>query len=647
MALKLYEENDIQAIADAIRVKNGGSDTYTVDAMAEAIENLQNKDIMPPAELPDYVRQETARVAAECRKHITDESIVAVAISDTHYFADETPSSQYANTDTGDIHASMAIKALSYLLPIDFVTHLGDFCIGTSNTNLSNRKKQIEKCEKYLIESAGDLPKFFCIGNHDTGTYQKTELTPGTYLYQHFTAHSASNDTVFSGEANGGYCYRDFSDKKLRVIMLNTSEQLLFAGSYTAPDGTVKWNYNDIGTTVAQQKWAANVLLNLAAKTDAAEWRFIVLSHYALDYGDARAISNVFGAYVNGDSLTIDGTTFNFDGHNSPKFLCQMHGHFHCFKSARLNSHYNYAAWSDPMEEYDAWRICTPNASYGMENSYQTPYYGITFGEDTSYPKTVDDAEDTSFVINIINPSDETIYSVHYGAGYDRTISLAGVSYYSVTVSAVGATVSSSATTIAEGDSYSGTITLNEGYTLDSVTVTMGGVDITSTAYSNNTITIAEVTGDISITVATIAPLINLIRTATTADGTAIYGEDYNNDGTADGYKKGVFLGSSGEVSTSNFANGYATGYIPFSPQIDTITIKNIGVSQVYYTDSRVQMYSNSSGGVVTQLLFKNLTPNSDGDYVITPAMWSNPPATAKFRVSGSSMDDTTAIYIS
>ena len=33
-------------------------------------------------------------------------------------------------------------------------------------------------------------------------------------------------DTVFGGEENGGYCYRDFADKKLRVIMLNTSEQM-------------------------------------------------------------------------------------------------------------------------------------------------------------------------------------------------------------------------------------------------------------------------------------------------------------------------------------------------------------------------------------------------------------------------------------
>lgn len=646
MALKLYEENNIKAIADAIRAKNGSSDKYKVADMAVAVDELQSKPIIEPADVPDYVRQEVARVADECRKHITSDSIVAIAISDTHWFADEKPAAQYANTDTGDGHASMAIKALTYLLPVDFVTHLGDFCIGTKNTNLANRKKQIELCEKYMLDASGDLPKFFCIGNHDTGTYNMTELTPGTYLYEHITSHSASDTTTFAGTENGGYCYRDFADKKLRVIMLNTSEQLLFAKSYTASDGSTKWNYNDTGATVAQQKWAANVLLDLAKKTDASQWGFVVLSHYALDYGDARAISNVFGAYVNGDKLTIDGTAFDFAGHNSPKFLCQLHGHYHCFKSARLNSHYNYAVWSDPMEEYDAWRICTPNASYGMENSYQTPYYGIYFGEKTSYPKTIGMEQDTSFVINIINPSENKVYSVHYGAGYDRTINLAGKSYYSVAINATGATVAGSATQVEEGSSYSATITLLDGYSLTSVVVLMGGVDITASVYADGQIAIPAVTGDVSITVATKAPPANLIRTALTADGTAIYGEDYNGDGVADGYEKGVFLGSFGEVSNDNFTNGYVTGFITFYPETDTIIIKNIGVSQVYYTDTRVQLYNMTSTTGAQQILFKNLTPEVDGSYKITPSMWSTAATQARFRVSGSLIDGNSAIYL-
>ena len=42
MADKLYEENSIRDIADAIREKNGTSDTYTVAEMGEAIRGIES-----------------------------------------------------------------------------------------------------------------------------------------------------------------------------------------------------------------------------------------------------------------------------------------------------------------------------------------------------------------------------------------------------------------------------------------------------------------------------------------------------------------------------------------------------------------------------------------------------------------------------
>lgn len=63
------------------------------------------------------------------------------------------------------------------------------------------------------------------------------------------------------------------------------------------------------------------------------------------------------------------------------------------------------------------------------------------------------------------------------------------------------ATTSNSATSIAKGGSYRATITAEDGYTISSVTVAMGGVDITDTAYADGVIAIAAVTGDVIITV--------------------------------------------------------------------------------------------------------------------------------------------------
>ena len=41
MSKKLYEESDVQAIANAIRTKNGLTDTYTISQMAAAISAIE------------------------------------------------------------------------------------------------------------------------------------------------------------------------------------------------------------------------------------------------------------------------------------------------------------------------------------------------------------------------------------------------------------------------------------------------------------------------------------------------------------------------------------------------------------------------------------------------------------------------------
>lgn len=74
---------------------------------------------------------------------------------------------------------------------------------------------------------------------------------------------------------------------------------------------------------------------------------------------------------------------------------------------------------------------------------------------------------------------------------------------YTITNTLSNATNSNTATSVEENTSYNAIINANSGYKLKTVTVTMGGVDITNTAYSSGTITISSVTGNIIITVTT------------------------------------------------------------------------------------------------------------------------------------------------
>ena len=75
-----------------------------------------------------------------------------------------------------------------------------------------------------------------------------------------------------------------------------------------------------------------------------------------------------------------------------------------------------------------------------------------------------------------------------------------GPATYTITNNLTNCTTTNSSSSIEEGSLYTSTINPNDGYTLSNVTVTMGGIDITSSSFSENTITISSVTGNIVIT---------------------------------------------------------------------------------------------------------------------------------------------------
>lgn len=107
---------------------------------------------------------------------------------------------------------------------------------------------------------------------------------------------------------------------------------------------------------------------------------------------------------------------------------------------------------------------------------------------------------------------------------------------YTVTLTGSGATLTPTSS-VSPGGSYSGTLTANTGYTIDSVVVTMGGVDITSTAYSDGSISIASVTGDIVVTVSTsvyIDPtgLVYSLQSPLTFDGQTYVDTEYKYSGS-------------------------------------------------------------------------------------------------------------------
>lgn len=92
---------------------------------------------------------------------------------------------------------------------------------------------------------------------------------------------------------------------------------------------------------------------------------------------------------------------------------------------------------------------------------------------------------------------------------------------YSITNTLLHCTTNNNTSLVVTGSSYSATITADNNYTLEGATVsiTMGGNDITSTAYNNGVISIASVTGNVVISVSAVSTLPQLVAYATPQSG--------------------------------------------------------------------------------------------------------------------------------
>lgn len=99
--------------------------------------------------------------------------------------------------------------------------------------------------------------------------------------------------------------------------------------------------------------------------------------------------------------------------------------------------------------------------------------------------------------------AENAAYSTNQGQTVYNALADALYTEWTVAKTLTHCTSSNNAQSVTKNAAYSATITPDEGYSLSGATVsiTMGGVDITSTAYAAGVITIASVTGNLAISV--------------------------------------------------------------------------------------------------------------------------------------------------
>ena len=160
--------------------------------------------------------------------------------------------------------------------------------------------------------------------------------------------------------------------------------------------------------------------------------------------------------------------------------------------------------------------------------------------------------------------------------------------YYSITKNLTNCTINNSADEVAEGESYSATITANSGYELKSVSVTMGGAAVTVT---NGVINVAGVTGNIVITA--VAEEIKASYTNLADPTSADWGTDKR-------------LGSDGTFR--DLSGNIVTNYIEVT-RGDVIRVKGLNLVDSVNNSSNMGVYTTTKSALSVAM------PNSQTGY--------------------------------
>ena len=181
--------------------------------------------------------------------------------------------------------------------------------------------------------------------------------------------------------------------------------------------------------------------------------------------------------------------------------------------------------WKASVDYYNNFR-CLVAYVRGVAGNTRLPVVcGTVSHRSGQYDPVVEDAtkrvaDEDHYMICIDMSGAKLLDSYHFNAdsavyfgykAYDALIDLGVISgtkinpvqpwtEYTITQNYTKCHSNKSQTVIYDEQSFTCKVTADSGYTLNSVSVTMGGIDITSSAYSSGTVTISNVTGDVVIT---------------------------------------------------------------------------------------------------------------------------------------------------
>ena len=529
MAKKLYEEASVQAIANAIRAKNGEATTYKIGDMAAAIAAISGSPIVDDS-LENTVQYRQMNATAEgfianvdYTENANDYSVTKV----TPYYSATT---SYSKEEP---------DGLKIKVP--------------ANTALT--VAQGGKTRSDAVSGAGVI-------------YNMEPLKAGTFAF-------------------GGKTYKIVPEGGVRMIYTPSVWNVRDLGGWACTGGRVKYGKifrgGNFGSISAADK--STLVDWLGIKTDIdlrnnGETGGITASplggsveyfHQSLDFY-ANAVNT---SAASARTVAVLKKVMACVAANKPCY-------FHCMSGSDRTGTIAYlllsllgVSQSDKDKEYELtafsdeadgkrFRSTNYNATNGNGWYPLIKYFRDTYTGENDNEKVVAWA-----AANGITTAEINAFRAAMISGYAGEVVMPPQEY-TVTNTLTGCTSSNAATTVNEGDSYYATITANTGYTMTgaSVQIKMGGTVVTDLYYNNGVISIPEVSGNIDIT---IAAAVNT-PTYTNVLPTALNPDTKSGVWDSIGYRNGAYA-SSAKPFYGTDATCWCTGAITVQPS-DVIYVK-------------------------------------------------------------------------
>lgn len=639
----------LTAIADSIRAKTGGTESYKPSEMAAAILDLGTNVVNIPTYYMDHLTGKISDIKTELAKH--SDPVCFFLFTDYHnLYKDQSEGNAHG---TGDL-----IRYTGSKVGCNDAVFCGDLLSYENTEALMN-----SSIEAFLDEISGMNRLMIVKGNHDLNPYGSPNMTDEGYISRVMSVMDGNYGISITDKT---YYFRDDTKRKVRYIVLDSRETSIDY-SYSSGDDAEK------AFATAEMQWFGETL-----QSTPEGYTVIVFSH-VMWWGTSDQTSVQYSAsnmqpvqmmyaYNTRSTYSGCGVTFDFSG-GVAEAKVMLTGHTHKDFSQVFLSNVLVLSTSA-----DSWAFANARPDYVTHTKGTYTEHVIDFMIIDPGAKTIDTirigagsdrhfefgtnlgqkCSVTNLLENCTNSNSEEVAYGSYSAtinantGYtlnDVSVLMNGVNMskyvtvaedkktaeinlpvlptnaleisasavneatYTVTNDLTNCTNSNSAATAAEGSGYSAVITPNTGYNISSIVVTMGGTDVSASVVSENNISITNVTGEIVITAVATAQIYsvtnNLTNTVNSNNAaTASYGSSYAATISAvSGYAVSsisVTMGgvdiSASAVSGNNISIANVTGEIVITALASAVGYTNILNTVGYYND----MYLSAGYGMKT-----------------------------------------------